>query len=437
MRFKNYEEALDFMYKQLPMYSRVGASALRLGLGNITALCEALGNPQNKLKCIHIAGSNGKGSVSHMLSGTLQEAGYKVGLYTSPHLVDLRERFRIDGALVDKHFVIDFLNQHFDIIEVIKPSYFEINVAMAFDFFEKLAVDYVVVETGLGGRLDSTNIIDPILSVITNISLEHTAILGDTLDKIAYEKAGIIKPNRPVVIGESHADTRPVFFTKAVQCNSSITFADDQYDIVRTEINLFHQSFNLIDLAHKNVWQIETDLLGDYQSKNIITAFAAVNQLIQVGIINNEQPFIEALKNIKNLTGLRGRWEVIQRDPTIIIDVAHNPAGMEFFRSQAQHLNASGKVYVILGCANDKDVNTVLEKLPSNIELILTQASVLRAMDIQVLSQYATEKGWSFNSFENVSSAIDYAQKLLQEEDILIITGSFFIVADALDYLKL
>lgn len=437
MNLQTYEEALDYMYHRLPMYSNVGAVALKPGLANIIALCEAIGNPQQQLKCIHVAGSNGKGSVSHMLAGTLQQAGYKVGLYTSPHLVDLRERFRIDGALVPEAYVIDFLNQHHDIILAIKPSYFEINVAMAFDFFHREQVDYVVVETGLGGRLDSTNIITPLLSVITNISLEHTAILGDTLDKIATEKAGIIKDQVPVVIGESHKDTDQVFFAKSVQTQSRIVYADQLFDVVKVDADLHHQSFKLVHLANQEIKQVTTDLLGDYQSKNIVTAYAAVQELISQQIIVDDEPFFQALSQIKSLTGLRGRWEVLQHDPLMIIDVAHNPAGMEYFKNQTAKLAHRGKVHVILGCASDKDVTTILKNLPQDIQLILTQASVARAMDINELCKIVTANGWDYKAYHTVPLALEHTLKELSKDDILIITGSFFIVADALNYLNL
>lgn len=437
MNLQTYAAALDYMYHRLPMYSNVGAVALKPGLANIIALCEAIGNPHLQLKCIHVAGSNGKGSVSHMLAGTLQHAGYKVGLYTSPHLVDLRERFRIDGALVPESYVIDFLNQYHGIIEAIKPSYFEINVAMAFDFFNREKVDYVVVETGLGGRLDSTNIITPLLSVITNISLEHTAILGDTLDKIAFEKAGIIKYQIPVVIGESHSITDPVFLAKSNETNSPIVFADQLYKVEKIAADLHQQSFRLMEQDGQLQKEVITDLLGDYQSKNIVTAYAAVNELIRQQIISDDQPFIEALSQVKSLTGLRGRWEVLQHDPLIIIDVAHNPAGMEYFKNQTAKLSHQGKVHVVLGCASDKDVTTVLKNLPQDISLVLTQASVARAMDINQLSTIATNNGWQYKAYETVPVALEHTLNELSKDDILIITGSFFIVADALNYLKL
>lgn len=437
MILHTYEEALDYMYHRLPMFSNIGAAALKPGLDNIIALCEAIGNPHLHLKCIHVAGSNGKGSVSHIIAGTLQEAGYQVGLYTSPHLVDLRERFRINGSLVPKSYVIDFLNQYHDVIETIKPSYFEINVAMAFEFFYREKVDYVVVETGLGGRLDSTNIIMPILSVITNISLEHTAILGDTLDKIAGEKAGIIKQNIPVVIGESHEETDAVFFSKSIQTQSRIIFADQLYDVVKVDADLHHQSFRLIHLADQQIENIKTDLLGDYQSKNIVTAYAAVNELINQGVTADASPFFSALVNVKQLTGLRGRWEVIQQKPLIIIDVAHNPAGMAYFKQQTAKLSHIGKIHVVIGCASDKDVTTVLKNLPEDISLILTQASVSRAMDIVLLSSIATENGCDYDAYPTVSEALELTIGKLDADDILIITGSFFVVADALNYLKL
>lgn len=432
-RFNTYEEGLDFLFGQLPIFSRIGQDAIRPGLDNIKILCDHLGNPQHRFRSIHIAGSNGKGSTSHILAATLQACGYKTGLYTSPHLTDIRERFRINGQLIDKQYVLDFLNSHIDCIEAVKPSYFELNVAMAFDFFAREAVDFAVIETGLGGRLDSTNIIHPVLSVITNISLEHTALLGDTLQKIAFEKAGIIKPGVPVVIGETQEATEQVFFLQAHHNNSSITFADARWDMVKTGEDSGFQYFKLVDKGALQLYDAHTDLKGSYQARNIVTAAAAVQVLHESFPDITIAALIRALPAVKAATGLRGRWEKISERPEIIIDVAHNPAGMEFL--QANVGNASGKtLHFIIGFADDKDVGAVLPYFPKLAKYYFTQASVPRAMPASVLAQKAAGI-LSGNAYTTVGAAIAACLEQAGAEDTIIITGSFFIVADALNYL--
>lgn len=433
MRFKTYRDSLNYLFESLPMFSRIGQEAFKPSLDNITALCSHIGNPQNKFKTIHVAGSNGKGSTSHILAGTLQDCGYKVGLYTSPHLTDIRERFRINGQLISEQFILDFLNQHIDYIEQIKPSYFELNVAMAFEAFAQQKVDIAVIETGLGGRLDSTNIIVPVLSVITNISLEHTDILGNTLALIAKEKAGIIKPGVPVIIGETHTDTEQVFFLAAHQNNSPILFADARWDIVKTKEDQDFQYLKLIDKGTLEIYDIKTDLKGSYQPKNIITCAAAISVLQgnmpDLSISN----LISALAHIKTATGLRGRWEKIQDHPTVIIDVAHNPAGMEYFLKNISSHNTATRLHIVLGFANDKDVEKVLPYFPKLATYYLTQANVPRAMAVETLA--AKTKGLLQGaSYSSVAAAVESSLEKASENDIIIITGSFFVVADALNY---
>ena len=436
MKFETYEATLDFLFAQLPMFTRIGAPAYKEGLGNIEALCAHIGHPERKIKTIHVAGSNGKGSVSHMLAATFQAAGYKTGLHTSPHLVDIRERFRINGQLIDKTFIHQFINQHYDFIQQLQPSYFELNVAMAFQVFFEQGVDIAIIETGLGGRLDSTNIITPELSVITNISLEHTALLGDTLQKIAAEKAGIIKPNIPVIIGETQAETEQIFFLKAHQSNAPITYADAIWDTVRVGLADDKQMFKLINKSTLEMHTIETDLMGAYQSHNITTAAAAISALQHLGWDVDITVFSKALQHIISATGLKGRWETISHQPKIIIDVAHNPAGIEFLKDNLANNAITGKTYFILGFASDKDVDAVIKHFPKEALYIFTQAKVERAMPVASLVAKANKNGIEGISTPNLATAISKVLALAQPEDTIIITGSFFTVADALEVIQ-
>lgn len=435
-RFNNYQEAMAYLMDHLPMYSQVGAVALRPGLDNITALCEYLGNPHKKIKTVHVAGSNGKGSVSHYIAATFQVAGYKTGLYTSPHLTDMRERFRINGALVDAQWLVDFLNEHYLFIESLSPSYFELNVVMAFKIFAEAKVDIAIIETGLGGRLDSTNIIQPEMSVITNISYEHTQILGDTLEKIAYEKAGIIKSNTPVVIGETHPETASVFFGKAVQEQAPIIFADSIWSMVKVKQDLYTQYFKMMTGDGSRLLAIQTDLMGVYQQHNLVTAAVSIERLQILGWHVSLEHFQKAAAAVKSLTGLRGRWDVLQTNPYVIIDVAHNPAGMSFLIENLRQIAIKGQLLVVLGCANDKNVKKVLASIPVNAHLILTQASVPRAMDLDQLIDIVKDTGRTFDAFLKVADAVAFAKSQLKATDALLITGSFFVAADALNYFE-
>lgn len=435
MKFTHYQQAVDYMFEHLPMYSKLGNRALKPRLTNIKALCDVMGNIHKELKCIHVAGSNGKGSTSHMIAASLQQAGLKIGLYTSPHLVDLRERFRVNGQLIDESYVVEFMNLYYEAIENIQPTYFELNVALAFYAFHKEQVDYAVIEVGLGGQWDSTNVILPILSVITNISLEHTAILGNTLEEIAAQKAGIIKEQVPIVIGETQTETEQVFFLKAHQLQSPISFADARWDVVKYNEDEQYQYFKLVDKANLSITEIKTDLKGSYQAKNIVTACAALHVLIDKIPELNLTHFYESLANIQQKTGLHGRWETIHHHPTIIIDVAHNPGGMEYLNQNLAKLSAESKLHFILGFANDKDVAKVMPYFPNLATYYFTQASVPRAMSAQTLTEIAS-KTHTGNTYSNVSEAIDTCMKQADKQDIIIITGSFFIIADALIHLK-
>ncbi|MFT4061857.1 MAG: folylpolyglutamate synthase/dihydrofolate synthase family protein [Edaphocola sp.] len=435
MAINIYPEALEWLHRKLPMFSNVGQSALKPGLDNIVKLCNLLGNPQNKFPTVHIAGTNGKGSTSHIVAAALQRAGYKTGLYTSPHLVDLRERVRINGAPVTKEFVVEFVNRAIAFLDDIQPSYFELNVAMAFAAFAEAKVDIAVIETGLGGRLDSTNIISPILSVITNIGLDHTQILGDTLAKIAFEKAGIVKHGVPVVVGESQPETEQVFFRKALAENTGIVYADTLWEIVRTQQDMRYQYLKLVDVSGQKMYDAKTDLLGDFQLANIKTGLAACSVLERLGWKTDLAIVIESLASVKSTTGLRGRWEIIPGAPTVILDVAHNPPGLEYLAQNLKNkIGAEGtvKVHIVCGFVSDKDVPSALAYFPKEATYYFTQAQVPRAMPYTQLAAMANELGYKGGEYAAVEPAFQAAIAAAAADDIVLVTGSFFIVGEAI-----
>lgn len=424
------------MMDQLPMFSKIGEKALNPSLDKIKALTAHLGHPEHQFKSIHIAGTNGKGSTSHILAATFQQAGYKTGLYTSPHLIDIRERIRIDGKPITEAQLTAFINDHTELITEIRPSYFELNVAMAFQVFADEAVDIAIIETGLGGTWDSTNIITPELSVITNISLDHTQILGDTLAKIAGEKAGIIKSGVPVVIGLSQPETEPVFSKAAILNQTSLVFADKLFDAVYSGRSASSQQLKIVDKARMNVLHVTTDLLGNFQAQNIITALTAVQLMQQKGWNVSEAMCIKALESIKLSTGLRGRWDWIQTGPNIILDVAHNPDGIQTIISQLeQPVFKSGNLHIVTGFVADKDVPQALSIMPATARYYFTQAQVPRALPAATLTQIAAEQRLSGEAYDTVSAAVAAVLDQVREEDTILITGSFFIVGEALDYL--
>jgi dihydrofolate synthase / folylpolyglutamate synthase len=405
-----YQETIDFLYAKLPYFTRDGKAAIKKDLTNTLKLCEVLGNPHLKFKSIHIAGTNGKGSVSNMLSAIFQSNGYKTGLYTSPHLVDFRERIRINGEMISQTFVIDFVETIKPHIETIHPSFFEITVALCFDYFAKQDIDMAIIETGLGGRLDSTNVIQPILSVITNIGYDHMDLLGNTLAEIASEKAGIIKPNIPIVIGETHSETESVFKIKAEQSHASIFFADQNLEL-------------------KN-YPIETDLKGSYQSKNIQTVLQAIQVLNQnLGFqLGNIQ---EALLNVKSLTGFRGRWEILGQNPKIIADTGHNVDGLIHVFEQLQK-EPFHKMHIVFGMVKDKDRSKILELLPQNATYYFCQPNLPRALDAKILLNECAQKGLKGKAYPSVSMALSDAKKMADIDDLIFVGGSTFVVAEIL-----
>ncbi|MFL5771749.1 MAG: bifunctional folylpolyglutamate synthase/dihydrofolate synthase [Flavisolibacter sp.] len=409
------------------MFSHVGSSAYKKDLTNTIALCDQLGNPQKKFKSIHVAGTNGKGSVSHMLASIYQTAGFKTGLYTSPHLYDFRERIRIDGMMADENFVVDFVGKMKPLIEKIEPSFFEITVAMAFEYFALHKVDIAIIETGLGGRLDSTNVIDPIVSIITNIGWDHMNLLGNTLEKIAFEKAGIIKYGVPVIVGERNPFTDKVFEEQAFKKNAPLFFAEDHYSAENFILKKDSIDIEVYSVDENVKHNLKIDLPGIYQSKNILTVLQALSVLNDRNI---QQDIIEkALKDVKRLTGLFGRWEMIHHNPIVVLEVAHNTEGVTQMLRHLSFLKYR-QVHFIIGMVKDKDVDHVLELFPQNASYYFTQAHIPRAMDAEVLQEKA--KGFSLNGnvWHDVNDALAAAMKNAVAEDIIIICGSIFLVAE-------
>jgi dihydrofolate synthase/folylpolyglutamate synthase len=412
------------------MFSRIGPAAYKKDIHNTVELCKALGNPQNQFKSIHIAGTNGKGSTSHMLASALQQQGYKTGLYTSPHLKDFGERIRINGAMIDPEFVIQFTEKTKKICKTIQPSFFELTVAMAFEYFAVQKVDIAVIETGLGGRLDSTNIITPVLSIITNIGLDHTQLLGNTLEAIASEKAGIIKYQTPVVIGEVLPETKMIFENKSNSTQSLILFAEENYDISLKEYRNNQMVCDALNKISKETKVIVTDLNGLYQIKNLKTLLTSIDMLNKIGFIIEEENLLSALSKVKKLTGLRGRWDIISKEPTIIFDVAHNKDGIQTLLNQLNSNYTNSKFHFVLGFVNDKDIDSILDLLPKEAAYYFTNAHIERALPHEKLKLLAKEKNLTGESFDDINKAIVSAKNNAQKNDVIIACGSFFTLAE-------
>lgn len=424
-----YQQTLDFLYQQLPMFSRIGAAAYKKDLTNTIALCNKINNPQNTFKSIHIAGTNGKGSTSHMLAAILQKAGYKVGLYTSPHLKDFRERIKINGQMCSEDFVVNFVEKMKPAIEEIEPSFFELTVAMAFQYFADEKVDIAIIETGLGGRLDSTNIISPILSVITNIGLDHTNMLGNTLPEIAFEKAGIIKHKTPAVIGEYLPETKQVFIDKATAMQAKIVFAQNEIECTHQNYDSYNHLLRIVTNYNNKEQVYVLDLPGIYQSKNIITVLAACNELNNLDFNLTYEIIAASLSKVQTLTGLYGRWQRVATNPTIILDVAHNVDGMKQVVQQLQQLQYKN-LHIIIGMVKDKDVNAVLELLPQNANYYFTKAQIERAMHEKDLQQIAATHSLVGSCFSEVNIAIDAVKKAADTKDLILVCGSVFLVGE-------
>jgi dihydrofolate synthase/folylpolyglutamate synthase len=429
-----YEQTVDYLFKKLPMFSRIGSAAFKKDLTNTIRLCESLGNPHHQFKTIHIAGTNGKGSTSHMLAAILQTAGYRTGLYTSPHLKDFRERIKINGQLCDKQFVTEFTQRIQPLIDEIEPSFFEITVAMAFDYFANQKVDVAVIEVGLGGRLDSTNIITPELSIITNIGWDHTNMLGDTLQKIAFEKAGIMKKGIPVVIGEVIAETKAVFeATATALCgghrSSQIEYAEEKRYV--SDWQYMHHQLNVevIDKNNDSHHTYHLDLPGIYQAKNLLTVLEAAHQLHLRGWKTDTNIIKKALSEVKHLTGLHGRWEVIHLHPVVVLDVGHNVDGMAQIKKQIE-LSDYHHLHIVIGMVKDKQIDKVLELLPKYATYYFTKAQIPRALDPESLKQMAESYDLKGNVHKEVNTALRHALSHADKDDMILVCGSVFLVGE-------
>lgn len=429
----NYQQTLDYLFAQLPMFHRIGPAAYKANLDNTIAMAKHLGNPERTFKSIHIAGTNGKGSVAHMLASVFQQAGYKTGLCTSPHLKDFRERFRINGKMMPREFVTDFVNKHTSLFQSLQPSFFEMTIAMTFDFFARQKVDIAIIETGLGGRLDSTNIISPEVSVITNIGLDHTNLLGNTLEAIAMEKAGIIKPGIPVVIGKSRPRVHTVFKEKALQTGSEILFAEEHYQachpVIKTTDGLpaLHVSMQGIE---KSI-DLQSALTGTYQYENLCTALTAIDVINKQGRFEiSEKDLKEGIKNVVLNTGIAGRWQVLEKKPLVICDTGHNVDGI---KSILENIGSTPhrNLHFVLGMMNDKDISGILDLLPvQNTVYYFCKPDVPRGLESHELRRAAHEKGLRGKDYASVKEALIAAKASATEVDFVFVGGSTFVVAE-------
>ena len=428
----NYTQTLDFLYSAMPSFQHNGSMAYKPGLERITAFCRHIGNPQRNFFCIHVAGTNGKGSVSHMLASILQSAGYRTGLFTSPHLQDFRERIRVDGEMIPKQRVVNFVDKHREKMQELDLSFFEMTAALAFDHFAQSDVEVAVIETGLGGRLDATNVIMPILSIITNIGMEHTALLGDTIEKIAAEKAGIIKKSRPVLIGESDERYNHVFESAAAACKSDVVYAQREVECLTQNPDGELQRFELKRLRDGHIYDIDIDLTGVYQRHNVVTATAAADYLHEkTPLTISRRAYTEGIRNAASTTMLRGRWQKLADSPLTVCDTGHNGHGMAYVAEQLQRARYD-KLYCVIGVVQDKDLTQMLPLLPREAYYIFTQASIARAMDAGALSSAAAAYGLQGEVVTGVGAAVARAHALARPDDMIFIGGSTFVVAEAL-----
>jgi|SRR5579863_5084 len=425
----DYPQTIEYLFTRLPVFSRIGAAAYKADLINIQALCKQLDNPEKKFKSIHVAGTNGKGSTSHMLAAILQKAGYKTGLYTSPHLHDFRERIRINGHMIPEKNVIAFTQRISDFIEKNEPSFFEITVAMAFDWFASEEVDIAVIEVGLGGRLDSTNIIIPEVSVITNISYDHMDLLGNTLQKIAFEKAGIIKPGIPVIIGEEQSEIKNVFLQSAEENGSPVYFASQKRfpGEWKAEGHLLH--VQLTEVHNNNKKNFLLDLPGLYQLKNIVTVAEVVSVLNQNGFNIPDAAMQQGLKQVKSLTGLHGRWDILHENPLIVTDVGHNEEGMRAISKQIENTTHE-ELHIVIGMVKDKAIENILRPLPKMANYYFTRAQIPRALPETQLAEKAVKLGLKGRSFPNVKQALEAAVLKANPKDLILVCGSVFLAGE-------
>ena len=411
------------------MYTRIGKAAYKSDLNNTISLCKALGHPEQKIRTIHIAGTNGKGSVSNMLAAVLQASGYNTGLYTSPHLKDFRERIRINGEMISKDYVVDFVKNFMPLFEEIKPSFFEMNVALCFDYFYNRQPDISIIETGLGGRLDSTNVITPIVSCITNIGYDHMDLLGNTLEEIAKEKAGIIKPGIPVIIGEGEKETKQVFEDKALSLGSRLIFANQQFKTNIVSQTPFRLQVDVTKNDGEYLNKLDLDLAGNYQFKNVITTLSIIEELRGLGFQITESNIRFGLSQVKKLTGFSGRWQVLQNDPLVIADTGHNSHGIKQTMLQLEMMKPK-QLHIVFGIVKDKDLSKVLEIMPTKAKYYLGTPDMPRALPANNLLMEFTQAGFEATAYSSVLEALHAAKKHAMVEDIIFVGGSTFVVAE-------
>jgi dihydrofolate synthase/folylpolyglutamate synthase len=431
----NYAQTLDFLLSAMPSFQDRGVDAYKPGLERIGAFCRHLGNPQRNFFTIHVAGTNGKGSVSHIIAAVLQQAGYRTGLFTSPHLHDLRERIRVDGELIPKQKVVNFVDKHHDKMLELGLSFFEMTAALAFDYFAQSDVEVAVIETGLGGRLDATNIILPLVSVVTNIGLEHTALLGDTLPKIAAEKAGIIKKSIPIVLGEANAAYNSVFEETASFNKTRVTYAEREFSCEEQAMHGDKQHFRFTRHRDGHIYDFDTDLLGIYQRHNLQTALTTLDLLHeQTPLTISRRAFIDGVGCVTRSTGLQGRWQQLGEQPRILCDTGHNAHGMAYVTEQLRDLlhNGEGKLICVLGFSNDKNIDSILAMLPREAHYLFTQAQSTRAFAAEELQRRATALGLDAEAVDTVAQAYAQAKALATSDDTIFVGGSNFVVGEIL-----
>ena len=427
----NYTETLEFLFTSMPSFQRVGGEAYKPGLERIASFCQHIGNPQRNYYTIHVAGTNGKGSVSHMLASILREAGYRTGLFTSPHLTDFRERIRVDGEMIPKQKVVNFVNKHQEKMKELDLSFFEMTASMAFDYFDQCDVEVAVIETGLGGRLDATNLITPILSIVTNVGFDHTEFLGETIEKIAAEKAGIIKKSIPVIVGQHSEAYDKVFVERAKELNSRIIFAEDVWTLNGVEhFDNENQHFSLTRVRDGKGYELDVDLLGDYQRHNIVTVCAAADYLAEnTPLTISRRAHREGLQVAAASTGLAGRWQVLSREPYTVCDTGHNVDGIRYVAEQLNNLECD-RLFAVMGFAREKELSKILALLPTKAHYIFTRANIERARAIEDIAAEATKLGLDFETVPTVWEAVERARCLAQPSDAIFIGGSNYVIAE-------
>ncbi len=427
----SYQQTLDYLFARLPMYQRVGAAAYKADLHNTLKIAEILGKPQQKIKTIHVAGTNGKGSSSHMLAAVLQQCGYRTGLYTSPHLLDFRERIKINGKMIPKNYVTDFVNKYKAAFEVIEPSFFEWSFGLALDYFAKEEVDVAIVEVGLGGRLDSTNIITPEACLITNISFDHMNLLGDTLEKISLEKAGIIKPRVPLVVSQYQSESASIFSARARELRAPIEYGDKNYRILSTKKTGDKMEVRLLNKKTAAEESYLLDLTGTYQLKNLLGVLNLLGFIEKSGFMIEPENVYKALQQVVKLTGLQGRWQTLGEKPLMIADSGHNEDGIKQVLNNLETLTYD-ELHFVFGAVNDKDITKILGLLPKTAKYYFVRAAIPRALDEQDLKKSAAAFKLNGSAYASVAEGLQAAKKAAAKSDLILIGGSTFVVADAL-----